>query len=73
MKVETTNPTSLPLCLVVIEIRTRKIVVIEESVIETFTLPIGKIIVKLGEVVLYPDGSVIETRSYHFSSVRELY
>ena len=38
MKVETTNPTSLPLCLVVIEIRTRKIVVIEESVIETFTL-----------------------------------
>ena len=21
----------------------------------------------------YPDGSVIETRSYHFSSVRELY
>ena len=24
-------------------------------------------------IVLYPDGSVIETRSYHFSSVRELY
>ena len=31
------------------------------------TLPIGKMIVKLGGIHSYPDGSVIERRSYHFS------
>ena len=40
MKVETSNPTSLSLCLVVVGIRTREITV--KSVIETFTLLIVK-------------------------------
>ena len=45
MKVETTN-LNLPLCLTVIGIQHRRLRC--KSVIETFTLTIGKMIVKLG-------------------------
>ena len=46
MKVETTNITSLTLSLVSGGIRTPEIAA--QVVIETFTLPIGRMIVKLG-------------------------
>ena len=44
MKVGTTNLTSLPLCLAVVEIRKREIAV-QVIVFETFTIPIGRMIV----------------------------
>ena len=47
IKAETTNLTFLPLCLAVVGIRTREIAV-QVCVIESFILPIGRMIVKLG-------------------------
>ena len=46
MKVETTNLTSLPLCLAVSGFEHGRLRC--KSMIETFTLPIGRMIVKLG-------------------------
>ena len=70
MKVETTNLTLPPFCLAVIRVLTQEIVV---QVGDRNLYTTNRQNDREARRKSYPDGGVIETRSYHFLSARELY